>query len=54
VGSIWNNVPVFLFLLRFSLQEERDNGEQALSGISKTHEKMKNEQRGIGSRKCKA
>ena len=30
-----------------SLQEERDNGEQALSGISKTHEKMKNEQRGI-------
>ena len=28
------------------LQDERENGEQALSGIRKTHEKMKNELRG--------
>ena len=37
-----------MIMLTFYLlmQEERENGEQTLSGIRKTHEKMKNELRG--------
>ena len=35
-----------------SMQEERENGEQTLSGIRKTHEKMKNELRDTVLYRC--
>ena len=42
VALAWNDHVRVVLLL----QDERENGEQALSGIRKTHEKMKNELRG--------
>lgn len=51
-GKEWvlNRVIVLTFYLL--TQEERENGEQTLSGIRKTHEKMKNELRGTVLYRC--
>ena len=51
-GKEWalNRVIVLTFYLL--TQEERENGEQTLSSIRKTHEKMKNELRGTVLYRC--
>lgn len=47
VGGLYLEFRLCLFTVTFLLQEERDGGDQTLANISKTHEKMKNEQRGM-------
>ena len=46
-GEEWALNRVIVLTSYLLTQEERENGEQTLVGIRKTHEKMKNELRGM-------
>ena len=46
VGGLYLELRLCSSTVVFLLQEERDGGDQTLANISKTQEKMKNEQRG--------